>query len=81
MNTEERLGRIEAMLLRSGQRQAEIARAVEQLIIKVDGLIDDSANFKQEILQYLDNARLQRQVFQAESRHTWGRLGYDEGND
>lgn len=78
MDTEERLGRIEAMLLRSGQQQAETARAIGQLIIKVDGLVEEVGNLNQEILQYIEKAQAEREVFQTESRRIWVQLNHDE---
>ncbi|AFY35372.1 hypothetical protein [Calothrix sp. PCC 7507] len=80
-----RLDRIEAILEQVAQQQAANTIAIAQLTVRTDGLTEDVTSLKDDVTSLKDdvtsltdivmhsiqNAEIDREMFQAESRRIW----------
>ena len=80
MTTEQRLDRIEAILLQVAQQQQTNTTAIGQLTVKVDGLTEEVDSLREIVLQSVHNAEVDREAFQAEIRRIWEYLLRQSGN-
>ncbi|WP_414589580.1 hypothetical protein [Scytonema sp. PCC 10023] len=80
MTTEQRLDRIEAILLQVAQQQQTNTTAIGQLTVKVDGLVEEVDSLREIVMHSIQNAEVDREVFQAEIRRIWEYLLGQSGN-
>ncbi|MEI2582369.1 hypothetical protein [Scytonema sp. PRP1] len=77
---QDRLDRIEAILLQTAQQQQVNTSALAQLTAKVDGLTEEVDSLRDIVMHSIQNAESDRTLFQAEIRRIWEYLLGQSGN-